>query len=156
MNSVRVKDLSKFMSLLFSSERLDGLYISEGIIETFITYKIDGYTNKAFFDNSESLEEFATWGMVRPLAKDMIKGKRVPVSIKLTLFLPSEAATSYVDGNYSDVRFLINVRFENGALHLISATSTKTFTLDKSFEKSWDTGFERFLSDLSVEFDKDL
>jgi len=156
MNSVKINDISKFMSLLFSSEALDKLYISEGVIETFATYRIDGYSNKAYFDDSDSPEEYSRWAVLRPLMRELIKGKKLPVSIRLTLFLPLEIQCNYVEGEYSGIRFIINVRYENGELHLISATSTQTFTLDKRFEKQWDAGFEKFLGDLKIDFEKDL
>lgn len=156
MNSVKVNDLSKFMSLLFSTEALDKLFISEAIIETFATYRIDGFSNKAYFDDTEQPEEYSRWSALRPLMRELIKGKKLPVAIKLTLFLPEDLVSHYIEGEYTDIRFLINVRYENGELHLISATSTKTFTLDRSFEHLWDVGFERMLSDLKVEFDQDL
>lgn len=156
MNSVSIKDLSRFMSLLFSSEGMDRLYISEGLIETFATYKIDGSSNKAFFEDSDVFEEYTRWGSLRPLMRELIKGKKLPVSIRLTLFLPPELASEFMEGDFPDVRFLINVRYENGELHLISATSAKTFTLDLTYEKQWDTGFERFLKDMRIDYEKDL
>lgn len=156
MNSVKINDIPKFMSLLFSSECFDDFYVSEALIQTFVTYKIDGYTNKDFLDSEEVFEQFARWKRLRPIAKELIKGKKIPVSMKFTLILDEKRRDSFFGSGTDGIRYLINVRFENGTLHLISATTTETFLLDKSFEKSWDEIFVKYVASLGLSYENEL
>ena len=48
--------------------------------------------------------------------------------------------------------FVINIRFENGTVTIMTGTSYDSFVLDKSEEQIWDKSFVKFLSSKGIEF----
>lgn len=161
MISVTVNEIPKFMSLLFSSETFDSYYVSEVLIKTFITYSLDGYTNKDFLDDTEVFEKYARWAKLRPICRELIKGKRTPLSMRFTFVVPEDETDRFLKthdyiGNSSSVHLMFNVVFEGSKLTLLSATSTDTFLLDKSHDLIWDDVFEKGLKNIGIDFDKDI
>ncbi len=161
MISVTINEIPKFMSLLFSSEAFDKFYISEASIKTFISYQLDGYTNKDFLGEDEPVERYARWARVRPICRELIKGKRTPLSMRFTFVVPAEEAASILKsgeyvGDTNGIHLLFNVSFEGSKLSLVSASSTDTFLLDKSHDDIWDEAFEKYLKQLNIDFDKEV
>lgn len=170
MISVTIQDIPKFMSILFSSEGLDKLYLSEGVIKTFSTFNIDGHTNKDFYnedsynkdlnDDSVALEPFTRWEALRPLCRELIKGKRIPVSMKFSFILPDETkdrllSVAAYNGSFSEIHFVYNVMFEGNSLRIISATSTDTFLFNKDYEVACDAYLKVMLTSLGISFDEE-
>lgn len=159
MISYKINDIPKFMSLLFSSESFDSFYLSEAVIRTFSTFTIDGHTNKEFYDDTVDPTKYSDWASLRPLCRELIKGKRIPVSMRFSLLIPDEQknellAASGFPGSYEGIHFVFNIMFEGNELKVISATSTNTFLFDKSYEKVWDDGFRVMLTKLNLSFDE--
>ena len=51
--------------------------------------------------------------------------------------------------------FCLNVRLENGKMHLITGVSMKTFTVDRTPEQIWDKTIRRFLTAKDIAFEED-
>lgn len=161
MISVTINEIPKFMSLLFSSEAFDKFYISEASIKTFITYQLDGYTNKDFLGEEEPIEKYARWAKVRPICRELIKGKRTPLSMRFTFVVPAAETAAILKsrdyvGDTNGIHLLFNISFEGAKLSLVSASSTDTFLLDKSHDDIWDEAFEKYLKQLNIDFDKEV
>lgn len=154
MISVKVKDIPKFMSLLFSSEGFDNFFVSEVSIETFSTFHIDGFINKEFLNEEETVEKYARWSRLRPLCRELIKGKRTPLSMKFTFVLDDDMCKRILNES-NGIHLLFNVSFQGNELRIISATSTDTFMLDKSYEAVWDDMFKKMLSQLQTDYDEE-
>ena len=57
------------------------------------------------------------------------------------------------EGHSSALRALVvNIRFENGAVNIMTGTSYDSFVLDKSEEAIWDKAFTKFLASKGIEF----
>lgn len=146
MTAIHVTDIKSFMTLLFSGDGFDRFLFVEGDISTAVDYHICGRINMNFYTDEEldelKLEEFQTWGATKELVKTMIKGKRLPVSMKFVL---------KKDGK-ENITYLLNIRFDNNNLVLITGITRELFTLDKSGEKEWDMNVTDFLTRNNIDF----
>ncbi|WP_287388511.1 DUF5721 family protein [Lachnospira sp.] len=148
MISLTVTNTSDFMNKLLVKETFDMLLLSEADIQTGSFYKIDGRINTSFY-TAEELEalpdsQYSNWKMQRPHVFNLIKGKKVPSGLKIIFALSKKAIAKLIEKNDIDLDIdsvdglFINVNYKDDAVTIITGTSLKTFTLDKSLEKAFD------------------
>jgi len=164
MISLNITEIKSFMANLFTNMMFDQFLLRELDVQTFSNYHISGQCNETFFTKEEleerSEDKFVLWSEVRKIALAMIKGNRTPLSLKIVFQLSGKDTENLVKElagklNSDDVGGLfINIRFENGELHIITGTAIKTFTLDKSLEQEWDTSVKNFLKKQGVAFEE--
>lgn len=165
MISCTVLNLPSFMSKLLSTDCFDSFVLEEALIRMAATFHIDGRLNKDFYTPDEWSDpairpyDFMPWSDARRFCRDIIKGKRVPVSMQLVLELKPEfmKKTLEAQGAPGDAvsAFCLNVRLENGKMHLITGVSIKTFTVDRTPEQFWDKTIRRFLTAKDIAFEED-
>lgn len=161
MIALNIREIPKFMSLFFSSETFDEKLVCNASIKTFVSYEIDGYTNKDFLDDTEEYEKYVKWKRLRPICRELIKGKKTPLSMKFTFTLSDDEtarllkAASY-NGDTSLVHLYYNIVFEGAKLSILSATSTDTFLLDKTHDSIWDEALESSFKKLGIDYDKEI
>ncbi|MGB8455302.1 MAG: DUF5721 family protein [Anaerocolumna sp.] len=155
MISLKIIDIKAFMSSLLVQNVFDNFLLSELQIKTFNHFQISGNINEEYFSNEEleKLEgrKYSTWGEIKPVAYSLIKGNKLPLSIKIILLLSlpnventlrkSGAAVPLIDIN----GLYLNIRFDKGSLLLITGTSIKSFSMDKTLERAWDEDLKKFL-----------
>ena len=149
------------MAKLLVSDVFDVFRMQEASLITFVTYNISGRIRPDFYspEERENLTgEFIAWSEMRPRLFELIKGKNTPVSFRMTLSLDDANMNSLMakespEGHSDALRALvINIRFENGAVNIVTGTSYDSFVLDKSEEKIWDKAFAYFLSSKGIDF----
>ncbi len=165
MIALQIQDIKHFMSKLLLSQTFDNFLLVEGYVTTYNTFRIEGRVHKDFFTEEEIEErgletrEFSLWKEVKPFCLELIKGKKTPLGFQFTFqlskentskLLTSSGITSIQPENVSGL--LINVRYDNGALNVITATNLSLFTLDKSLEHAWDDMVKRFLKQQEISF----
>ena len=165
MVALQIQDIKNFMSKLLLSQTFDHFLLIEGSITTFNTFRIDGRIHSDFFTEEEQKErrlhdrEFSLWKEVKPFCLELIKGKKTPLGFKFTFqlskentvkLLTSSGITSIQPENVSGL--LLNIRYDNGALNVITATNLSLFTLDKTLERAWDDMVKRFLKQQEISF----
>ncbi len=165
MIALQIQDIKNFMSKFLLSQTFDNFLLVEGSITTYNTFRIEGRLHKDFFTNEEIEEkglenrEFSLWKEVKPFCLELIKGKKTPLGFKFTFqlskentakLLASSGITSIQLENVSGL--LLNVRYDNGSLNVITATNLNLFTLDKSLEHAWDDMVKRFLKQQEISF----
>ncbi len=138
MTVFEVEDIKKFMALLFRGETFDGMLLVEAEIKTAVTYRVDGSVNPAFFDDDVNREEileqtFCRWGSVKQLCMDMIKGKRLPVKMKIVLKKPVKEER---DRQFSSI---LSVMYEGGKLMLVTNVSATVFSLERPDNEGWNS-----------------
>lgn len=147
MVALRIADVKNFMSLLFAGVAFDNFLFVEGDVSTAIDYHIEGKVNMNFYTDEEleelKVEEYQTWGATKAIVTQMIKGKRLPVSMKLVL---KKAGSG-------DLTYLLNIRFDSNALIVVTGTTRAVFTLDKTGESEWDENMKGFLKRNGIEFE---
>ena len=164
MIACQVKEIKQFMNTLLNSEAFDTFRLEEARITTFNTYEIDGHVVPEFYDGledrPETLPEFTSWHEIRPIFLQLIKGKRTPVSFQFTLHASKDYTNKLITQHEIPVSpdavrcLLVNIRFEHGALKLITGTAFTTFIPDKTLEKLWDTTFKKSLASLHIDFEE--
>lgn len=148
MISVRILDVKTFMSELLVHDLFDMFLLSELEVITSNHYKISGKLYKEFY-SSDELEimkgrDHSFWKEIKPTAFNIIKGRKMPLSMKIILMLPPQSVASIVEKSNiglstSDINGLfLNVIFENGELTCTTGTSIGIFTLDKTLDHLWD------------------
>lgn len=165
MIALQIQDIKIFMNKLLLLQTFDNFLLVEGSITTYNTFRIEGRIHKDFFTEEEADErglhnrEFSLWKEVKPFCLELIKGKKTPLCFKFTFqlskentakLLTSSGITSIHPENVSGL--LLNIRYDNGALNVITATNLNLFTLDKSLEHAWDDMVKRFLKQQEISF----
>ncbi|NMB43759.1 MAG: hypothetical protein GX995_06480 [Clostridiales bacterium] len=163
MISVRVADVKTFMSELLVRDLFDHFLLSELEIVTSNHFKVSGKLYKEFYSSDElelmQVRDHSFWKEIKPIAFNIIKGSKMPLSMKLVLMLPPPSMQSIVERSNiglssSDINGMyLNFIFENGQLICTTGTSVKVFTLDKALDNIWDEMAVSFLKskDIPVE-----
>ena len=149
MISLTIKNIPDFMNKLLIKDIFDKLLLSEATFITGSTYTIDGRINTHFY-NSEELEvlpdkQYSTWGVQRPHAFNLIKGSKVPTGMKIIFALSPSTITNLIEKNGIDMDIcdidglFININYKDDNVTIISGTSLKKFTLDKTLEMAFDS-----------------
>ena len=165
MVALQIQDIKNFMNKFLLSQTFDNFLLVEGSITTYNTFHIDGRIHRNFYTMEEQEElqiqkrDFSLWKEVKPFCLELIKGKKTPLSFKFTFqlsrentekLLSSSGITSILPENISGLLF--NIRYENAALNVITATNLNLFTLDKTLEHVWDDMIKRFLKQQEISF----
>lgn len=140
MTVLEIEDIKKFMSVLLKGDAFDRFLMVETEIRTGITYRIDGTVNKSFIgdsdnedgnDNEVLLQDFCRWESVKGLCTEMIKGKRTPAKLKITMKKP---VADENDGRFS---YILNLMYENGKLMLVTNVTAVSFSLERPDNDRW-------------------
>jgi len=159
----KIMEVKPLMARLLASNAFDGYILKELALQTFTGFTISGQLNEEFF-SKEELEERkgikgVLWSEVRPIAYNMIKGNKTPLSFKVVFQLPPQQCQELLDrlGGRLKLEELgglyLNIRFEKGELGIITGTAIKTFSMDKSLEHEWDESVGRMLKDLGIAYE---
>lgn len=161
MISLKLTNTKSFMSQLLLTDTFDRFLFIEGEIVTFNTFHIDGYMHKEFWDSSgsENVSDYSYWKNVREFCYSVIKGKRTPLSFKFIFSLSPAGIAKLLEQSASDFLpkdvqgLYLNIRFDDYGLHCVTGTSLKTFSMDKSLEKTWDTMVQKFLDQKQISYE---
>ena len=155
-------DSSKdFMGKLLVSDAFDSFLLQEANIITSVTYTVNGRIHADFYTEEERLShtgEFIPWSEIRPLIFESVKGKNTPLSLRLTLCLKKEAMDALMQKKNPEAAntglraLVINIRFESGAVAIMTGTSYDSFVLDRSAEEIWDETVKQFLLSKEISF----
>ncbi len=155
-------DSSKdFMGKLLVSDAFDSFLLQEANIITSVTHTVNGRIHADFYTEEERLShtgEFIPWSEIRPLIFESVKGKNTPLSLRLTLCLKKEAMDALMqkknpEAANTGLRALVmNIRFESGAVAIMTGTSYDSFVLDRSAEEIWDETVKQFLLSKEISF----
>jgi hypothetical protein len=175
MRSFKIKNTGLFMTGLLSDKEkaFDQFLLNEAVIVTGNTYTIDGHINRDFYTDDELeimrtdalddgrifSEEMIRWEAVKHFCFECIRGRKQPLSLKLSLCLAPENIDRFLaGGNYSIKReeissLNVNIKYNGSTLTCTTAVSLKIFTMDKSLEHAFDDMFCRFLDTHGYEWD---
>ena len=149
MISYKTNHVKQFMNLLLRLGAFDGWEVREIKLHTMVRYTISGEINPAFFQEGEEHPPYILWQDMKDTMFDLIKGRKQPSLMQITLAFPKEQIMDVPTDNIES--FLLNIHYENGALKLVAGTSVKTFSLDRSAEQFWDGYVAGFLEQQGIE-----
>ena len=159
MKAFKINDIKNFMNKLLVDKTFDSFLTNEITITTFCNYHIDCHMNKNYY-SKEELElmneadypmDYISWSKIKPICFELIKGKKIPDKFKITLSLPSAYYNSVLsdtsENSATDIidNLFIHITFENNSLSIITASSLKVFTMDKSIDTNWDNYIQKHL-----------
>lgn len=162
MIALKLTSVKDFMTHLLLSETFDNFLFIEGEIVTFNTFTIDGYIQKAFFPEEDTLPEYSSWKNLRDYCFTLIKGRKTPLSFKFIFSLSPKNTARLISQNNLDYTpdqvqgLYLNIRYDGTTLQCVTGTSLKTFTMDKSLEQAWDTMVQKFFSQKQISYERDL
>ena len=158
MISLKIIDVKAFMSNILIHSTFDQFLMWEMDITTYNYFHISGKVNNNWYEEGEETptEGYSYWKTVKPFAFQVMKGQKTPQTFKIVLQLSRENTQNILtDGdmtyNIDDISGLfLNIKFENNELHMITGTSLKTFTFDKSIDYAWDNYVRSFLKQCQI------
>lgn len=160
MKAFEVTNVKQFMNSILLKNDFDIFLLEEAELTTYNTFSIDGRINQSFYSDKDEIPsyEFSTWEENRPILLSLIKGKNTPTAFKFIMQLKKE----YIPGILKDKdttltpdvinSLVLNIKYENGRLLLVTGTSLNTFVLDKSLDPIWDEAMSRFLTKKEIDF----
>lgn len=159
-----INDKKDFMNKFLAGDCFYSFLLKEASITGFVPMQIDGRINTSFFEAEDPeaarffKEEFASWADIRPFCFDFIKGKRTPTRFHFVLYLNSEASNQLLTKEHltkeaSMIQNLVlNIKYEQGRITLVSGVDYSSFTLDKQAENLWDKTVMKFLSHKQISY----
>lgn len=162
MTALEITATKNFMNTLLASEAFDTFLVEEASVTTFNTFHIDGRIMQDFFDSDErpALPEFSSWKEIRPICFQLVRGKRLPVSLRIILQAPPAlieqlAADDACEVDAGLIRSLVlNIRYDNGKVTCITGSSFTTFIMDKTTDKVWEAYVRKFFSGMGLDFEE--
>lgn len=130
------------MNQLLTGELFSGFLLKEASVVTGVSYQIDGHKNAEYYEDSE--EGYIPFKDVCPILFQMIKGKRTPLSFHMVLHLNPCETEKFLQGLGTTMQqafvsnLVLNIRFDELGMQVITAMDYSDFTLDKEVEKAWD------------------
>lgn len=158
-------ETKELMGKLLTTEVFDNFLLVEGVITTASTFSIDGRINKEFLEDLngsplEMMDSFRRWGELKSLCFELIKGKVLPMYFKAVLQLSEKNKTSFLESIGSGIKpedvagLCMNITFDRKECRIVTGTSLKTFTLDKSLDKEWDEMVKKFLTKNEINYEE--
>ncbi|HIT88430.1 MAG TPA: hypothetical protein IAB62_12280 [Candidatus Coprocola pullicola] len=150
MLSFIVHDTKEFMNLLLKQTAFDSFELRQMDITTFALFQIDGLRNKSYFPLAEQelfAGKYCLWKEIRPFAFEIIKGQKLPKSIKIIFSMPEnkKELVCAVSATY-----FLNITFSQNILTCTTGCSPKIFSLDKTAEHAWDEWIISFFQKLKI------
>lgn len=152
MLAFQIDHVKEFMSLLLKSSLFDSFEVRQAFVQTFTSFEIKGILDKEFFtlDEQEQLNRnYCLWSEVRPILFQLIKGNKLPKTIKI-IFSASQEKTEKISDQASAL--FLNIIFDHGQIHCTTGSAQKTFSLDKTIDYQWDESILAFLRSKSIDF----
>ena len=164
MIALNLPEVRVFMNKLLCTEVFDNFLLQEASIQSSISYHIEGTLHGDFY-SAEELEaehltglSFIPYGKVRTQCFDLIKGKRTPSFFKFVLLLSPSNLEKTIQQTSSSLSTqdvsaaFLNLKFQNSKLLLTTGISYRTFTIDKTLDREWDTLIKKFLKNHEILF----
>jgi hypothetical protein len=158
MKNFEISDVKKFMNELLNGTRFDSFYMHETRLKVAVDYYISGEINQKFFEsdgedgeekNSE-IPKYIYWRDIKHVVFELMKGKRLPVNFKIILKFNCDNIRKLIEMNNlalspDDVGALFyNISFDDGKLQVVTGSSIKVFSLDKSLDNIWDDTVQKY------------
>lgn len=149
MLAVSIPDIKSFMGHLLKLETFDQYEVRQVKLCTYATFELNGKLVKDYFEEGTCPErDFVLWSAFRPYVFQLVKGKRLPKSIKLIFSMPEERLENI---SPKASALFLNFTFENNTLTCITGSSQKEFTMDKAVEFLWDDYVKKLFQDLHMQ-----
>lgn len=165
MKAFSVTTIRPFMAALLTGQQFDAWQLRTCRLGVASAVSIDGAINSAYYteeENETRSGDFLLWQAVRPVVCSLVKGNRTPSYMNITLAmssgayallkstLPAAASGALPESlpeGLPEQSWQINIRYERTQdeegksaqnLLITTATSSSSFSMDRTGEKVWD------------------
>lgn len=154
MISFTISDIKKTMNLILKGTTFDGFEVRGLEIQTYSKFEISGILDKDFIDLPEeekkSSPNYVTWGKLKPIALEIIKGSRSPKGIKIIFSLPEDQIERYTAEASA---LFINFIFKDKIIMVSTGSAMKNFTLNRQYDQPWDEYVQNFFKSQEISID---
>ncbi len=164
MIALKINDVKHFMSQLLVKETFDIMNLSEATISTSNTFQISGEINREFYTDEElnliNNTTYSSWSSLKSICLGLIKGNKTPTYMKIVFLLPPTEVQKLIDMNRLDFSatdvngLFLNIKYSENSLTIITGSSIRVFTLDKSLDTAFDKYCKQFLTLSNIDFDE--
>lgn len=166
MLALKLTNLKDFMNKLLVKESFDAFWLSEATITTNVTFHIDGTFHPEFYEAAEreqlqqSGRSHISWKYIRGHCFSLIKGKRTPLHLKVIFLCPPSKTQELLAQSGAPVSFedifglVLNLQYDGEKVTATTGVSYRSFTLDKTLERTWDTFVKNYFIRQEVEFEE--
>ena len=155
------KKLRELNRHLFAETTFDSFLVPEAHFVTAFRTDFTGQLPPASRDEAESSEApsaapaCVSWQELRPYALQLVRGTQAPKSYSVVLKLPEDKtaalAAAAPGADPDDVSGLyLNIRYAKEEVSVTTGCTLKIFSLDKSWEKVWDSRVEEWFARLGL------
>ena len=155
MRSFEITEVKPFMSALLTGQVFDNFAVSELKMNNAGGWVLDGRRNAEFYDEGEfealPEKEYLLWSEVKQIVFTLVKGSKLPLSMQITFKMNAANTESTVRNSGTGIPLenvggiFLNIRYDREQLQVVSGTSLKSFSMDRSLENAWDDYAEKFL-----------
>lgn len=163
MISCQIKNIKDFMGQLLKSDTFDNFSFVEGQLMLGYTVTFDGHINSDFYSGEELPQgNFLSWGDMRPVIFEHMKGKHMPLSFQFVMHAPAQFVNTLIAKHALSIdpsvvtALVVTIRFDHGKLSVITGTAFSTFILDKTLDAAWDSSFKKSLDSKSIAYEEVL
>lgn len=160
MKVFKVLDVKTFMQHFLVKESFDEFFLVSAEVVNYVSFSVEGKRKKAWYDEEDFVSsEYVFWKEVREQISSLIKGDRVPLSMKVVL-RASESLKETLRGGLrlaenTDFQLVLTLRYEKGELTLTSGSFISDFLKGKEMDALWEKEFEKVLKSLGLTFECD-
>ena len=165
MIALKITGLGSFMSGLFSRNVFDAFLLTEGTLRMSVTWQVDGRLQEAFFekevweDPGQRPYDHIPWSSIRPLLRELIRGKKPPVTFRFVLQLKPEYMKAMLEKEGDSEllscvgAFVLTINYKNSEATILTGISMKSFTMNKNADILWDKAVRKFLQSKEISFE---
>ena len=150
MIAFKIVDVKDFMNKLLMGEVFNNFLLVSFEINNYVKITIDGERNKAWYQD-EIMGRYMSWREIKDRISSLIKGDRVPLSIKGVFRLSEEntdkmASKIGIKGAIEqDYGLFFTLKFEKGDINIVTGVSVTDFLMSKEIGNLWDEDLLKFL-----------
>ncbi len=163
MKSFKIRNVKEVMAHLLMKDTFDKFLVSEVKILGKANFHVTGIPAEGFFSEEEVDESgYVTYGSLREICFDIIKGDKTPDSFTFMLLLPREKLEGFIESSDSTLQpndvdnLSMLIRFKDRDLTVTTGSSLRIFTMDKSLNGAWDKWVESYLTERGFDLDEQV
>ncbi len=146
--TIPATEIKIFMSKLLKEEVFDDFEVRGVEVVSLTKFEMSGTLERDAVKDGQR-RYFCYWHELKPFVFDIIKGRERPRAMKIIFSVPPDK-TEAIHANAASL--FLNIIFEGEAVHATTATSQKTFALEKSLDTAWDDYVKVFLRDKGIAY----
>ena len=139
------------MNQLLVRDAFRSFLLLEAVIETDCRFAVSGKKNPEYYDQPrESGEEYVEWERIKPFCAAWLKGRTLPLGMKIVLKLNPAAYAAYLGEEIASLEEIqsltITILYQRRETTVTTGCMRKGFSLDHSVEQAWDRCVEKLLA----------